>query len=245
LCPATECRSGNLALRKKNAMKKWSFFDSLSQRINDVLILLILVSAVVIMESGLLYLIKTGWGLYLYTAVGDHYLNRYGAPGLMRFIDAINIIDLTLKTTLISVGISLIAAVLGRFLGLSSHLYVNKRLPVRILLWGLPIAWLSALTLQQTGMGSTLLTSFFLTLFPSIGLQNQAFRLAQGTVPELELLLTAYPPLAQLWEGLSRFMSLIFVSTVISVMVLYLLSGLLESGFRPLLMPPFRIQSLP
>jgi hypothetical protein len=238
-----KCSAGSLLLQKKNVMKKWPIFDSLTQRINDAIILLMQAAGVVIVFIGILYLIKTGWALYQFTAVGEHYLNRYGPPRLMLFLDSTNIIVLIIKTTLISLGISLATAVLSRFLGLSSQLYVNKRLPVRILLWGLPITWFTALTLQQNGVEQTLLNTFFLTLLPCIGLLNPTFRFVHDIIPELELLLTGYPPLAQLWEGLSRCLSLIFVSTVISVMALYFFLGLYESGLNAPAMGLFHIES--
>ena len=214
-----------------NPMKKVAFFQTLTQRLMDVVILLMLTVAVVIALAGILYSIRAGWGLYQATAVGENFLNRQGAPGLVQFADAVNILALAIKTTALSLGVSLSMAVLSRFLGLSSQVYINKGLAVRVFLWGVPIAWLTAWILQEAGMHHSLLILFCLALLPALSLLDRSFRLVNQLVPEAEMLLSAYTAPARLLECLSRCLSLIFVSTIVSVMSLNLLLGLIESGF--------------
>lgn len=218
-------------------MKKGAFYQTLTQRLIDVLILLTLAIATVIVLSGVLYSIKAGWGLYQSTVVGETYLNRQGVPGLVQFAYSVNIFVLAIETVVITLGVSVAMGVLSQFLSLSSQLYSNKSLPVRILLWGAPIAWLTALNLQETGIQQNLLILFFWALPPALCLLDRSFRLTHQLVPELEMLLAAYDTPARLWEVLSRCLALIFVSTVISVMALYVLLGVIDSGFSRPFMP--------
>ena len=224
-------------------MKKGPFFQTLTQCLIDVVILLMLAVAAIIALAGILYSIRAGWGLYQSTAVGENYLNRQGVPGLVQFADAVNIFVLAIKTTVISLSVGLSMAVLSRFLGLSSQIYINKGLPVRIFLWGGPIAWFTALILQETGMHHSLLTLFCLALLPALSLLDRSFRLVNQLVPEIEMLLSAYTAPARLLECLSRCLSLILVSTVVSVMSLYLLLGVIESGFSLPFIPSLCIES--
>jgi hypothetical protein len=224
-------------------MKKGAFFQTLTQRLIDVLILLIVAIATVVVLTGVLYSIKAGWGLYQSTAVGENYLNRQNVPGLVQFACSVNIFVLAIETVVITLGVSMAMGVLSQFLGLLSQLYRNKSLPVRILLWGFPIAWLTALYLQEIGISHDLLFLFFLGVLPALCLMDRSFRLAHQLVPEVEMLLVRYSMPARLWEALNHCLSLIFISTVISVMALYLLLGVIESGFSRAFMPFPHIES--
>ena len=223
-------------------MKKGAFFQTLTQHLTDMVILLMMALVSIIAFMVVLYSIKAGWGLYQSTVVGGNYLNQQGVPGLVQFVGSVDIFVLAIKTIVITLGVSLSMGALNRFLGLSSQLYINKALPVRIILWALPIAWLTALTLQETGIHHNLLILFSLALLPTLCLLDRSFRLAHQLVPEVEMLLAKYIMPARLWEALSRCLSLIFVSTVITVVALYLLMGVIESGFSLPFIPPLHIE---
>ena len=129
---------------KKNSV----FLNNLTRALGDFLILVMVAVAAALGLAGIIFLLEAGWGLYQATAVGGYYFSTRGAPDFIHFLQSLNTLVFATQTTSISLVISVLAAFLSHSLGMLSHLYIGKGLMFRILLWGFPVAWLTALYVQ-------------------------------------------------------------------------------------------------
>lgn len=125
-----------------------------------------------------------------------------------------------------------------------SHLYIGKGLMFRILLWGFPVAWLTALYVQRVCPDSDLLTLFIVALIPTLAMFSLTFSLPQNIVPEIEMLFASHRILAPCWDLISRILSLIFIAVVFTVMEIYVLFGLIEPYFNLCVIGKMAMESL-
>ena len=224
-------------------MKKQLIHSLWLQGMGKIIGILVYVCAIALLFTAILYVLRRLWLFYASTPAAGHYITIHGAPHLIRVLITAGIPALALKTTLIVLLVSMSGAAFTHLFSLSSYLYWNRGRYVRILLWGLPLTWLSALIMQETGLTDSFQIAFSLALLPSMGLFSRCFSFAYDMMPELDLFLTPYPRLSGLWGVLHHSLALILLSSILSVMVLYLLEAVLETQAAFTFPTVFRVES--
>ncbi len=171
------------ALLNGNAAK---ILEYVRKRVGVVAQVVLLLACTIGVYILLLYAAKYLWFIYTSTPIGQAYA-KYFPQSYQITNDVLhrNLIHLAFNTTLSSFVICLIIGALFQFLHLTRYLYDGRGLIGKIVFFGLPLAYLSALYFSYLGEFGQLDTAFTMTVFPALGVFTGGFKLTEAWIPEL------------------------------------------------------------
>lgn len=167
----------------KNVAVKW-----LRRFLSLVLQLILLVVLTGAAYSGLLYLLRILWRLYLETQVGTVYYQTY--PIKAFFISELlgqNLVLTAFSLTLTALGVCLAAGVLIRCLFIARYYFTGRSLLFRVAVWGTICTLLTAYLLLQIHDWPAAV-SLALAVVPGFCLFIGSFRLAFHLTPEPDII---------------------------------------------------------
>jgi len=134
----------------------------------------------------LLYFLKYLWVLFTSAPVGQAYAGYFSySYRITNDLLSTNFINLSIRLTVTSFIISLIIASICQFFLINRYLYSNRGLFVRIVFWGLPLAYIVAVYIRYVYGFGHMDTALTIAVVPTLCVFSGGFRIAKEYVPEL------------------------------------------------------------
>ncbi len=166
---------------KKSQVQRWSqkVGDAIARGIISFVIALLL-------EIGLLHLGHMLWFVYTATPVGQYYLASAGTHAQsLQYLAQLDLMLLGWQATVTAVCICLIAGAVGRFSQLVRFFHDPFGLPVKLVLWGLPLAGAAAWAISRNDEMISIEIAWLIVLVPTVLMVNRSIQLSKLMVPEL------------------------------------------------------------
>ena len=166
---------------KNGQIQRWSqkLGDAVARGIISFVIALLL-------EIGLLHLGHMLWFVYTATPVGQYYLASAGTHAqCLQYLAQLDLMLLGWQATVTAVCICLIAGAVGRFSQLVRFFHDPFGLPVKLVLWGLPLAGAAAWAISRNDEMISFEIAWLIVLVPTVLMVNRSIQLSKLMVPEL------------------------------------------------------------
>jgi hypothetical protein len=156
---------------------------------DEVVHLVLLLFIVWLLYSGLLYLCRALWYLYVETPIGHRFVSHYTSSSdhifelldLNLFVLSIGLIAVALKTCLVTGAVC-------KILSITRYFYLPAGLIARIFFWGFICSALTSYNVRNS-FDMNWPTAFLLGLAPSLSVFGSCFEFTSELLPELSTIL--------------------------------------------------------
>lgn len=146
----------------------------------------LLIVATIIAYISLLFFLKYLWYLFTSTPVGEAYAEYFSYDyQITNDVLSANLINLATMLTIVSFMISFLIGSVCKFFFIVRYFYSNRSLLLRIVFFGLPLAYISAACMRYLFDFGHMSTAFTIAVVPTLCVFAGAFRIAEEYVPEL------------------------------------------------------------
>ena len=134
----------------------------------------------------LLYFLKYWWVLFTSTQIGQAYAEHFSySYRITNDVLSTDFINLAIKLTVTSFIISLIIGSICQFFLIIRYLYSNRGLFGKIMLFGMPLAYIVAVYMRYVYDFGHMDTAFTIAVVPTLCVFTGGFRIAKEYMPEL------------------------------------------------------------
>lgn len=140
---------------------------------------------VVILYTGVLYLVGFLWTTYIETPMGQRFLSLHMVEmALIESLQDRNFFMLSFQVSFIVIKVCLVVGAVGQLFFLIRYLYDGRGFFGHLILWGIPCAALATIAIYRT-YEIGWMASFLLGLVPSVVLFNYCLKFTSELVPEI------------------------------------------------------------
>jgi hypothetical protein len=166
--------------------KSEKIFKYLQKIFNSFTVTALLIVFTAVAYILLLYFFKYLWVLFTSAPVGQAYASYFSySYRITNDLLNTNFINLSISLTVTSFIISLVIGSICQFFLINRYLYSNRGLFVRIVFWGLPLAYIVAVYMRYVYGFGHMDTALTIAIVPTLCVFSGGFRIAKEYVPEL------------------------------------------------------------
>ncbi len=156
-----------------------------------------------VLEIGLLYVLKMLWYVYTATNVGKYYVLHFpGKAAAIQHLMTMDMLMLAWDSTLMVLYVCLLLSIIAQFLHLIRYLFDTQGWVGKLIIWCTPTTALAAWGIFQQYHLPHYLPAIGLVLVPTLCILSRCMQMAHDTLPEIGMLWNMVAN--ALWKGDNR-----------------------------------------